>query len=68
MCIRDRGQLLDGLLDDVADIAEQAFKSIGKPSRKDEDEIEAHIAAKIKKAVKQDTGKRTIVEVTVHKV
>ena len=63
-----QGQLLDGLLDDVADIAEQAFKSIGKPSRKDEDEIEAHIAAKIKKAVKQDTGKRTIVEVTVHKV
>ncbi len=62
------GALLYGFLDDIADIAEAAYKSIRKPARQDEDDLEKHIAAKVKKAIKHETGKRTIVEVTVHKV
>jgi len=64
----EHGGELDRLLDQVADRSETAFKSLRRPENMDEEDIEHHIAAKVKKLMKIITDKRTIVEVTVHKV
>ena len=61
------GALLDGLLDDVADVAEDAFSSLSPRARRDEDSIEAKVAAKVKRLIRDQTGKRTLVEVVAHK-
>ena len=63
-----KGALLDGLLDDVADVAEDAFYSLSPRDRRDEDSIEAKVAAKVKRLIRDQTGKRTLVEVVAHKV
>ena len=62
------GELLDGLLDDVADVAEDAFYALNPRDRRDEDSIEAKVAAKVKRLIRDQTGKRTLVEVVAHKV
>ena len=62
------GELLDGLLDDVADVAEDAFYALSPRDRRDEDSIEAKVAAKVKRLIRDQTGKRTLVEVVAHKV
>ena len=62
------GQLLEDLIDRLADEAEDVFEEMALKSRRDEDLIEDRIAPKIKKMVKTLTGKRTLVELIAHKV
>ena len=62
------GQLLEDLIDRLADEAEHVFEDMNPKSRLDEDLIEDRIAPKIKRMVKTLTGKRTLVEVIAHKV
>ncbi len=64
----EHGDMLDGLLDDVAEVAEQALKNLRSPEKLNEDNIEHHIAARVKKFMKMKTGKRAIIDVTVHKI
>jgi len=62
------GALLDGLLDDVADVAEDAFYALKPSDKRDEEAIELKVAAKVKRLIRDRTGKRTLVEVVAHKV
>lgn len=62
------GEYIGRLLDNVADIAEEAYKAMPRRDRLDEDSVEDHLRARIKRYIRQETGKRTLVEVTVHKV
>jgi len=62
------GQLLDQFLDKVEDIAESAYKSLSKSNRSDEDEVEKIVRSKVKRFVRDNMDKRTIVEATVIKV
>ena len=64
----EKGRVMDRLLDDVADAAEDAFDSLRREARTDEDKIEEKVAAKVKKLLRNRTGKRAVVEVTAHKV
>jgi ribonuclease J len=61
-------ELLDELLDEVADAAEDAFYALSPRAKRDEDVIETKVAAKVKRAIRDRTGKRTLVEVMAHKV
>ncbi len=60
------GAFIDGLLDDVADLTEDVFRSIPSKARQDEDTVEDRIRSKIKRMVNTRTDKRAIVEVTAH--
>ena len=62
------GDLLDELSEHVSDIAEDAFDSLTRKMRTDEDETEARISSHVRRYIKQQTGKRTIVDVTAHKI
>ena len=62
------GEVMDDLLDGVADIAETAFETLNPASRRDEDLIEAKLTSKIKRYIKEKTGKRSHIDVTAHKV
>ena len=62
------GALLDDMLDDVADVAEEAFASVSKKAKQDEDAVEERIASVIKKFVNKNTGKRTVVDVIAHRI
>ena len=62
------GELLDRLIDDVSDVAEDAFDSLTRNARKDEDDVETRIRSHVKRYIKKETGKRTIVDVTAHKI
>jgi len=64
----DNGKLMDRLLDKIADEAETAFQSLRQSERRDEDKCEDRIASRVKRFLKQTTGKRAIVEATVHKI
>jgi len=64
----ENGDILDDLLDAIADEAENAFRRLSKSARKDEDEIEAKLASRVRKYVRETTDKRAIIEVTAHKV
>lgn len=59
---------IDAMLDDVADCAEAAFEGLSRNGKLDEDVIEDRIRSKVKKLIKQQTGKRPVVSVTAHKV
>ena len=59
---------LDAMIDDVGDAAEEAFNSLSKNGKVDEDIIEDRVRARIRKLVKQHTGKRPVVVVSAHKV
>lgn len=59
---------LDAMIDDVGDEAESAFNGLSRNGKLDEDVIEDRIRARIKKMVKQHTGKRPVVVVSAHKV
>ena len=63
-----KGELLDGLLDDVADVAEDAFYALKPSDKRDEEAIELKVAAKVKRLIRDRTGKRTLVEIFAHKV
>ena len=62
------GNLIESLLDGVSDVAELTFNSLSYKTYKDEDLLEEKLVSKIKRYVKDITGKRTQVEVIVHKV
>ena len=62
------GKAMDALLDGVADIAEDAFEALKPAARRDEDLIEAKLTSKIKRFVKEHTGKRSHIDVTAHRV
>ena len=62
------GELIEDLLDDVAEVAEDTFDRITRRDRRDEEIVETKLASKIKRRVRERTGKRSIVEVIVHKV
>ena len=62
------GDTLESFLDEVAAQAERAFFTISKERRKDEDEIENVIRKRLRKWLRNNTGKRAIVEVTAIKV
>ncbi|PHR61393.1 MAG: MBL fold metallo-hydrolase [Robiginitomaculum sp.] len=64
----NRGQYLEELLDQTADIAEQAFYSLKREKRSDEDEVEERIRSKVRRLIRERTGKRAVVEVTAIKV
>jgi hypothetical protein len=49
-------------------VAELTFNSLSYKTYKDEDLLEEKLVSKIKRYVKDITGKRTQVEVIVHKV
>lgn len=61
-----RGEVLDGLLDAVIEAAEQAFGELSQRSRKDEDGIEEKIRGRVKRVVRDLTGKRAVVEIHAH--
>ncbi len=63
-----KGKLMDQLLDAIADSAEAAFNTLSPSAKKDEDAIEDRVSAKVKRLVRDRTGKRALVEVTAHKV
>lgn len=62
------GQEQDRLLDDIADEAERAFKKLSRTDKSDEDIVEAKIRSAVKRMVRNETTKRSIVEVTAHKI
>lgn len=64
----EKGEYVEELLDDVSDEAERAFRSLSNKAKQDEDLVEDRVRSRVKKFVRQSTGKRAIVEVTVHKV
>ena len=65
--IREPAQV-EAMLDDVADTAEDAYKSLGRNGRLDEDIVEDRIRSKVRKLIKSHTGKRPVVNVIAHKV
>lgn len=62
------GDYVEDLLDDVADIAEEIFRSMPNKARQSEDTVEERIRSRIKRRVREQTDKRAIVEVTAHLV
>jgi len=62
------GNVLVDLLDAVADEAEDAFDNLSPKAQRDEDLIEAKLKTRIRRKVKELTGKRSVVEAVVHKV
>jgi len=63
-----KGKLIDNLLDDIADVAEAAFDTLSPRAKREEDVIEDKVSAKVKRLIRERTGKRTLVEVVAHKV
>jgi len=60
------GGVMDDLLDAVVDAAERAFKELPPKGRKDEDAIEEKLRGRVKRVVRDRTGKRAIVEIHAH--
>ena len=60
------GEVMDSLLDAVTDAAEEAFEELSRKGRQDEDSIEEKIKGRVKRVVRNLTGKRSIVEVHAH--
>ena len=57
---------IDAMIEDIADEAEDAFRTLSRKARQDEDLIEDRIRSKVKKRIRQQTGKRSVVEVIAH--
>ncbi|MGB6229611.1 MAG: ribonuclease J [Litorimonas sp.] len=62
------GEDMDALIDAVADAAEAAFEELSPRARKDEDLIEDKIKGRVRRVVRDRTGKRALVEIHAHKV
>ena len=62
------GEAMDDLIDAVADAAEDALDAMSPRARKDEDLVEDKIRGRVKRVVRDRTGKRAVVEVHAHKV
>ncbi len=62
------GQHLDHLMDGIEEAVETVLHHMRPKEMKDEDMVEDKISGKVKRYVKQATGKRTIVDVIVHRI
>jgi len=62
------GSFLEDLIDGVADEADEVYAAMSKRSRIDEDLVEERLMSKIKRYVKEQTGKRSHIEIIAHKV
>jgi len=60
-------KLINKMLDDVADCAEDAFNTMRKNDRMDEDQIDK-VTARVRRWVRNKTGKRALIETVVIKV
>lgn len=60
------GRFMDAMIDDLGDEAERAYQTLSRNASNDEDIIEDRIRSRIKKLIKQQTGKRPVVEVVAH--
>lgn len=61
-------KLINKMLDDVAGCAEDAFNTMRKNDRMDEDQVEAKVTARVRRWVRNKTGKRALIETIVIKV
>ena len=61
-------KLINKMLDNVADCAEDAFNTMRKNDRMDEDQVEAKVTARVRRWVRNKTGKRALIETIVIKV
>ncbi len=64
----DDGQILERLLDEVADVTERTFRTMSKNVKQDEDLVEDKVRSKVRQHVKNRTGKRAVVDVIALKV
>lgn len=60
------GEVMDDLLDAVSEAAESAFRELPSRARRDEDTIEEKVRGRVKRVVRDRTGKRAIVEIHAH--
>lgn len=60
------GEIMDELVDAVGDAAEDAFAKMTSRDKKNPDAIEDKVAARVKRVVRDRTGKRAVVEVHAH--
>ena len=60
------GEVMDELLDAVADAAERAFYELSPRAKKDLDAIEDKLRGRVKRIVRDMTSKRSIVEIHAH--
>ena len=63
-----KGKILDDLLDAVADETEDVFERLSRSARLDEDVLEQKIGAKVRRVIRDRTGKRALVEVHAHRI
>jgi len=62
------GKYADGLYDGIADTAEDAFDTLSRRDRIDEDKIEEKLRSKVKRYIRETTDKRAVVNVIAHKI
>ncbi|MBC6402211.1 MAG: ribonuclease J [Hyphomonadaceae bacterium] len=62
------GELLEHMLDSIADLAGETFATLSGKSRTDEDTIESKIRSAIRRRVNNTTDKRPVVEVIAHRI
>jgi len=62
------GSFIENLIDGVADMAEDTFDDMSPRTRRDEDLVEERLMSKVKRYVKEQTGKRSHIEIIAHKV
>lgn len=55
-------KIINRLIEDAGDTAEAAFESLSRAERVDEEAIEARLNAKVRRMIREMTGKRPIVE------
>jgi len=63
-----KGEKLNELLDVVADEVEDVFDKMKKRDRQDEDKIEEKVGAKVRRILRDRTGKRALVEIHAHRI
>jgi ribonuclease J len=57
-----------GLVDDLTETAEQAFESMPKPRRKDDNQVSETVRTSVRRAAEQAWGKKPVVKVVVMRV
>lgn len=62
----ENGMIMDELIDAVIDAADDAFNELPSKARKDEDAIEDKLRGRVKRIVRDRTGKRAVVDIHAH--
>jgi ribonuclease J len=60
------GEVLDDLIDAVIEASEDAFNELSSRARRDEEAIETKVSGRVKRVIRDLTGKRSVVEVHAH--